>query len=292
MPVILSFDVEEHDRIEAANGLIISPSLKAHYRDRVDCSTHWLLDLLAERTIKATFFVVGQIARDNPCLVRAISDAGHEVANHSWDHQRVHKHNPASFREDLRISKDALEQATGKAVVGFRAPTFSVMRETAWALDVLVEAGFLYDSSIYPVRHDRYGIPDAPRQPFWAKGQHHEILEIPPLTWRVMGMNLPVGGGGYFRLFPLWVMLQGMRQMLKAPDSGVAMLYFHPWEFDPQQERLPMGKMSRFRTYVGINRSRDRLTSLLKNQQFSRACDVASELDFRQKVKSSMTLAA
>src|SRR5579859_6053727 len=112
MTTILSFDVEEHYRIEAAAGLSVSPALKAHYRDRVDCSTRWLLDLLAERHIQATFFVVGQIARDNPGLVRAMSAAGHEVANHSWDHQRVHKHTPASFREDLRISKDALEQAS------------------------------------------------------------------------------------------------------------------------------------------------------------------------------------
>jgi polysaccharide deacetylase family protein (PEP-CTERM system associated) len=292
MTAILSFDVEEHDRIEAASGLSVSPRLKAHYRERVDWSTRRLLDLLAERAIKATFFVVGQIARDNPGLVQAISDGGHEVANHSWDHQRIHRHTPASFREDLRISKDALEQAAGSAVVGFRAPTFSVMRETAWALDILVESGYLYDSSIYPVRHDRYGIPDAPREPFWAKGKNHEILEIPPLTWRVMGMNVPVGGGGYFRLFPLWMIRQGIRQMHQSASSGLAMLYFHPWEFDPNQERLPLGKLGRFRTYVGVSKSMDRLRSLLEGQTFVRACDIAGELEFCQKVKASMGLAA
>ena len=318
MSVILSFDVEEHDRIEAAAGLTVPSALKAHYRDRVDFTTRWLLDLLAERTIKATFFVVGQIAVENSGLVRAITDAGHEVASHSWDHQRVHRHTPASFREDLRLSKDALEQATGQPVVGYRAPTFSIVRETAWALDILAESGFLYDSSIYPVRHDRYGIPNAPRTPFWAKGRQHEILEIPPLTWRLLGMNLPVGGGGYFRLFPVWTMRQGIRQMHYSDTSlprpwtffpplprtrgrgvggegvgapGVAMLYFHPWEFDPDQQRLPLGRLSRFRTYVGINRSRDRLVSLLSSYEFARACDVAREFEFRQELHVSMALA-
>ncbi len=292
MSVILSFDVEEHDRIEAAVGLTVPSALKAHYRDRLDCTTRWLLDLLAERNIKATFFVVGQIAVDNPGLVRAITDAGHEVASHSWDHQRIHRHTPASFREDLRLSKDALEQATGQPVVGYRAPTFSIMRETAWALDVLAESGFLYDSSIYPVRHDRYGIPNAPRTPFWAKGRQHEILEIPPLTWRLFGMNLPVGGGGYFRLLPLAMMRRGIRQMQNDRDSGVAMLYFHPWEFDPDQQRLPLGRLSRFRTYVGINRSRHRLALLLAGHEFARACDVARKVEFRQELHASMALAA
>jgi len=291
MTVILSFDVEEHDRIEAAYGLTVSPGLKAHYRDRLDYSTRGLLDFLAERDIKATFFVVGQIAHHNPGLARAISDAGHEVASHSWDHQRIHRHTPASFREDLQQSKEALEQATGQPVVGFRAPTFSLMRETAWALDFLAESGLLYDSSIYPVRHDRYGVPDAPRTPFWARGNEHELLELPPLTWRVLGMNLPVGGGGYFRLLPLWMMRCGIRQSQQDGEGSAAMLYFHPWEFDPDQERLPLKSISRFRTYVGIQRSRKRLSRLVAGLRFGRACDVARELALGQRVRARMDLA-
>src|SRR5437879_9171746 len=154
--IILSFDVEEHFRIEAASNLAIGSELKAHYCDRLESSTRWLLDELAARDIRATFFIVGQIAVHNSRLVRAIGQAGHEVASHGWDHQRIHNFTPAAFADDLRKSKDALEQATGREVVGYRAPTFSIVRQTAWAIDVLVEMALKYDSSVYPVRHDRY----------------------------------------------------------------------------------------------------------------------------------------
>jgi polysaccharide deacetylase family protein (PEP-CTERM system associated) len=277
--IILSFDVEEHDRIEAAAGLDVGPALKEHYRRRVGPSTRWLLDQLDRFEVKATFFVVGQLARDNPDLVRAIHRAGHEVASHSWDHRRVHHLTPRSFREDVRKSRDALEQVTGQAALGYRAPTFSIVRQTAWALDELAELGMAYDSSIYPVRHDRYGVPRAPRVPFLARGPRHTILEIPPATWRVLGVNVPTGGGGYFRLFPLWLLERTLRQVARKCRPAVAMLYFHPWEFDPDQERLPLGRVSRFRTYVGIGRTRGRLAALLARHRFTRAIDVARQLD-------------
>ena len=276
--IILSFDVEEHYRIEAARGLAISDRQKAHYRQRLDYATRWLLDQLAQRAVLATFFVVGEIARHNPGLVRAIAEAGHEVASHSWNHQRVHHFTPATFRADVRRSADALEQVTGEAVVGFRAPTFSIVRQTLWAIDVLAELGLRYDSSIYPVRHDRYGMPEAPRWPFLARGETHTLLELPPATWRVLGTNLAVGGGGYFRLFPLAVMNRGLAQTMRQGQPPVAMLYFHPWEFDPEQERLPLPPLSRFRTYVGLPRSRHRLTALLDRHVFERAVDVAATL--------------
>src|SRR5207237_8848960 len=160
--------------------------------------------------------------------------------SHSWDHRRLHRFTPAAFRDDLLRSKDALEQATGAAVVGFRAPTFSLVRETGWAIDVLAEAGFEYDSSIFPVRHDRYGIPEAPRGPFLAVGRERQLLELPPVTYRVAGMNLPVAGGGYFRLFPLGFMRAGLRQVARSVPPAVGMLYFHPLEFDLHQPRLPL----------------------------------------------------
>jgi polysaccharide deacetylase family protein (PEP-CTERM system associated) len=277
--VVLSFDVEEHFRIEAAVGLEIDPTLKTHYCDRLGPSTHWVLDALEQAQVKATFFIVGQIARDQPALVRAIHRAGHEIASHGWDHRRVLRCTPRSFRQDVRQSKDALEQVTGEAVVGFRAPTFSILRPTAWALDVLANLDIAYDSSIYPVRHDRYGVPGAPRAPFLAVGLERTILELPPATLRLFKVNLPMGGGGYFRLFPLWLTRWAIRQTRAVGFPPVAMLYFHPWEFDPEQRRLPLGWVSRWRTYIGLGRTRGRLTALLSRYRFVRAIDAAKRLD-------------
>jgi polysaccharide deacetylase family protein (PEP-CTERM system associated) len=288
---ILSFDVEEHYRIEAAVGLDVAPGLKQHYADRLDVSTRWLLDRLAAHDIKATFFIVGQVAQHNPTLVRAIHAGGHEVASHSWDHQRLHHLTPAAFREDVRRSKDALEEITGEAVVGYRAPTFSVVRQTAWAIDVLAELGMHYDSSIFPVYHDRYGVPDAPRGPFLAQGQQHALLELPPATLRMLGMNIPAGGGGYFRLLPLFVMQQAIRQSQGCGAAPVAMLYFHPWEFDKEQHRLPMSRVRRIRTYVGLNRSQGRLGRLLQGRNFTRAVDVAARLRQGWRVLPSFRIA-
>lgn len=277
--VILSFDVEEHFRIEAAASLAIGEGQRNHYSSRLECSTKWLLDQLDRFHLKATFFVVGQIARTHPRMISQMADAGHEVASHSWDHRRIHEHTPSSFREDLYKSRDALEQLIGQPVLGYRAPTFSMVAETAWALDVLAETGFTYDSSIFPVKHDRYGIPQAPRTPFRARGNEHEILEIPPATLRVLGMNLPVGGGGYFRFFPTFLLDKALSQIKRDDDFPVAMLYFHPWEFDPGQTKLPLGVFNAFRTYVGISRSRPRLLSFLAAHAFCRAIDAAKELD-------------
>lgn len=277
--IVLSFDVEEHYRIEAARGLVIDPALKVHYRKRLQPLIQWLLEQLHPFGIKATFFFVGQIARHHKALIRTIHDAGHEIASHGWDHRRLHQLCPASFREDVRRSKDALEQAIGEPVVGYRAPTFSVMPETAWALDVLADVGMAYDSSIYPVRHDRYGVPKAPRVPFVARGISSSILELPPATLRVAGLNLPVGGGGYFRLFPSFLLERAFRQIERRCTPAITTLYFHPWEFDPDQARLPLGQLSGFRTYVGLARTRERFGRLLSRHRFSRAIDVAKQLD-------------
>jgi polysaccharide deacetylase family protein (PEP-CTERM system associated) len=274
---VLSFDIEEHHRIEAAANLDCPDQLKREYARRMERRTRELLETLAEFDARATFYVVGEIARTHPKLVRDIADAGHELGSHSWDHRRVHRFNPETFRDDLLKSKHALEDASGTRVSGFRAPTFSVVRGTSWALDVLRECGFDYDSSIFPVRHDRYGIPDAPRTPFVAVTEGGQMLELPPVTWRVGGINLPVGGGGYFRLFPPPMMRAGVDQV-HALKPGVAMLYFHPWEFDPDQPKLPLGRVSSFRTYVGMRSSTSRLRSLLKRGGFRTAREVADEL--------------
>src|SRR5262249_39806788 len=155
-------------------------------------------------------------------------------------------------REDVRRSKDALEQLTQQPVEGFRAPTFSIVRQTAWALDVLADLGMIYDSSIYPVVHDRYGVPGAPREPFLVELSGRTLLELPLATLRFMGMRIPVAGGGYFRLLPFALLKRALHQMARECSPPVAMLYFHPWEFDPLQARLPLSLLNRFRTYVGI----------------------------------------
>jgi polysaccharide deacetylase family protein (PEP-CTERM system associated) len=276
--LILSFDVEEHHRIESAAGLRLDPALQGQYADRVEPSVRWLLDQLGPRNIRATFFVLGTIARDRPALLQAIAQDGHEIASHGWDHQRLHNLTPDAFRADIRQSKDALEQAAGKPVVGYRAPTFSVVPRTAWAIDVLAEEGFRYDSSIYPVRHDRYGVPGAPRAPFRVQGPGCELLEIPPLTLRLLRMNLPVGGGGYFRLLPVKLLEGALRQVRRGCQPPVAMLYFHPWEFDPEQPRLPLRGLNRFRTYVGLAKNPQRFTTFLARHEFTSALDVLSEL--------------
>lgn len=275
---VVSFDIEEHHRIEAAAGLTCSPERREEYGRRMEHVTRRLLDHLAVAAVRGTFYVVGEIARTHPGLVRDIHAAGHEVGSHSHDHRRVHTFTPEAFRSDLLASKAALEDVTGEAVVGFRAPTFSIVRQTAWAIDVLVECGFEYDSSVFPVRHDRYGVPDSPRGPFVAVGHEHDLLELPPLTYRVAGFNLPVAGGGYFRLFPPGVMRAGIRQAVRmASDANpsVAMLYFHPWEFDPDQPRLPLSRLSAWRTYVGTKRTTARLKALLASYTFTRAIDAA-----------------
>ncbi len=282
MQVILSFDVEEHHRIEAAAGLVIGSALQAHYRERLEPATRWILDALAARGATATFFVLGQIAEHNPELVRAIHRAGHEVASHGWDHRRVTTMSRNEFRDDVRQSKNAIEQATGESVVGYRAPTFSIGSGNPWAIDVLVEEGMLYDSSIFPVRHDRYGVPAAPRMPFMIRGERHSLLELPPATWRVLGINAPMGGGGYFRMFPLWCTRQAIRQANCGVEPSPAMLYFHPWEFDPGQQRLPLRRLNRFRTYVGMRYSQPRLTRLLDRHTSIRAVDVANTLNSRR----------
>lgn len=276
-PIVLSFDIEEHYRIEAAAGYDCPASLRSVYCGRMELATRRLLELLVKHNAHGTFFIVGEIARSHPRLVREIHDSGHEIASHSWNHQRVHRFKPATFADDLRQSKDALEQAAGAEVLGFRAPTFSVDRATGWAIDVLADAGFIYDSSIFPVRHDRYGIPDAPRSPFIALGATRRLIELPPTTLRCFRFNLPVAGGGYFRLFPLGLLEAGIRQVQKLYPAA-AMLYFHPWEFDPKQPRLPLGRLSSWRTYVGSTRSLSRFDRLLSRHRFCRAIDLARTL--------------
>src|SRR5262249_34205624 len=178
-------------------------------------------EMLASKGIRATCYIVGELASLSRRLVRDIAEAGHEVGSHGWDHRRILDMTPEQVRHDARPRKDAPEQVTGRAVQGYRAPTFSITRKTVWALEVLVEEGYSYDSSIYPVRHDRYGVPDAPLTPFVVQTHSGRIVELPPLTLRLLWLNLPVGGGGYFRLFPNWLMWLGIWQMAQRAEGEI-----------------------------------------------------------------------
>lgn len=278
----ITFDVEEHYRIEAAAGLTCNANQQLDYRQRAEKTTRQLLQILDNASCQATFFIVGELAVQCPRLIREIHQAGHEIASHGWDHRPVTRLTPPEFKIDITRSKETLEQITGYPVYGYRAPTFSILRKTAWAIDILLEAGYLYDSSIFPVRHDRYGVPDAPTKPFRCSGSRAgpSIMELPPLTLPAFFTNLPIAGGGYFRLFPLWVLQSGILFNQRQTPS-VSMLYFHPWEFEPGQPKLPLKGIHRWRTYVGIPRAAARLKQLLKSNcttRFRRAIDVVNEL--------------
>jgi polysaccharide deacetylase family protein (PEP-CTERM system associated) len=262
----LSVDVEEHFQVEAFADRI-SPAMWSAFPSRVVQNTQRVLDLLASSGRKATFFILGYVAERSPDLVRCIVEAGHEVACHGYWHKRVNTMTPEQFRDDIRRSKAAVESAAGVKVTGYRAPTFSLTRESLWALEILAEEGFHYDSSVFPVRHDFYGVPDAPRVVYrWQCNEGRELYEIPPLTLRFLGFNLAAGGGGYLRILPMWFTRWAMRQAQR--ERRPAVIYFHPWELDPTQPRLPGSWKSRFRHYRNLEKMEARLRTLMQDRTF------------------------
>lgn len=267
----VSIDVEEYFHIEAAHGQITRDQWD-DWPSRVERNTDLLLETFHRQNQRGTFFILGHVAKRHPDLVKRIADAGHEIASHGTNHDRLHRLDAESFREDLLESKHLLEDQTGQPVIGYRAPTFSVVPQTAWAIDVLAEAGFQYDASVFPVKHQWYGVPTAPDRPFFIQGPSgNKLLEIPPLTWspggvlkpmaKSRGGKLPVAGGGYFRLLPLWFMKRGLKQA--AEQNRPSILYFHPWEFDPDMPRMPLSFTGRLRTYTGLKSALRNLESIM-----------------------------
>lgn len=258
----LTIDVEEYFHIEAAHGHI-DPTRRDRWPSRVAVGVDRLLELMARLDRRATFFILGDVARHQPELVRRIAAAGHEVASHGTGHDRLHRLDPDAFREDLHTAARLIEDQSGRRVAGYRAPTFSVVPRTAWAIDVLTEAGYAYDASIFPVRHPLYGVPAAPLEPFFVRGRADgpALLEVPPLVWRLGSRRIPVAGGGYFRLLPLAFMRRGLAQA--AREGRPAVLYFHPWEFDPGIPRMPLPWLGRLRTYRGLSTAAARLERVL-----------------------------
>ena len=264
----LTFDIEEYFHAEAFAG-VVRPEEWSGLESRVGAATLRLLDILEEVRTSATFFVLGWVAERQPRLVRAIAERGHEVACHGYGHQMITRLSRSQFAEDVRRGKTAVEDAAGAEVIGYRAPTFSVVRETLWSLEVLVEAGFRYDSSIFPIVHDRYGMPDAPRFPHRvAAGPGTAIAEFPPSTVNRLRWRFPVAGGGYFRLAPYAVTGWAIRH-LNTREGQPAMVYLHPWDIDAGQPRLPLGRLARFRHSVNAGPATvAKLRRLLRDFQF------------------------
>jgi polysaccharide deacetylase family protein (PEP-CTERM system associated) len=235
---------------------------------RVEVSTGRVLSLLAAREVKATFFVLGQVASDHPGIVQKIAGEGHEIACHGYAHEPVSRQTAGEFRADIRRAKAVLEDIVGEPVVGYRAPNFSIGPGQAWAYDVLLEEGFRYDSSVYPILHDSYGDRTAPRFPYEVRrNDHGTLVQVPIGTTRVLGMNLPLGGGGYFRLLPSALFRSGIRRV-NTRDRQPVVFYFHPWELDPDQPRPAMPWRHRFRHYVGMRREEAKLSGLLRDVRF------------------------
>jgi polysaccharide deacetylase family protein (PEP-CTERM system associated) len=276
----LSIDVEEY-----YHGMEFEAALPGGRREslpsRVEGSVDQVLALLAAHDVSATFFTVGQVAQAHPEMVRKINRAGHEVACHSYRHELVYRQNPEEFRDDIRRAKAVLEDLTGKPVIGYRAPNYSIQAGQQWAYDILLEEGFWYDSSVYPIVHDRYGQADAPRFSHEIRRVgDRSLLEFPIGTVQIAGINLPIGGGGYFRLFPERVFRLGIRRV-NMKDKQPVMFYFHPWELDPDQPRPPMPWHHRFRHYVGLSRQAAKLSQLFRHTRFGAVRDVLAQVTLK-----------
>ena len=261
----LTVDVEDYFQV-AAFEKVIAPDDWDQYECRIAENVRAILDLFASHDVKATFFIVGWIAERYPDLILTIHRQGHEIGCHSYWHRKVYDLTPEEFRQDTNQAKKILEQIIGKPVYGFRAPSYSITGQSLWALDILAELGFRYDSSIFPVYHDNYGIPNAPRFPYPLEKQG--LMEYPISTVKFLGMNLPIAGGGYFRFFPYWFTRMALRR-INTGEQQPFMFYFHPWEIDPGQPRIEgAGAKSRFRHYLNLNKTKNRLTRLLCDFHF------------------------
>ena len=313
---VLTIDLEDYYMVSAFESVVKRESWH-HHESRIERNTHCVLDILSdarprlpelkdpntvpctldlEPGVKATFFCLGWVAERYPHLIQEIDRRGHEVSCHSYDHQLVYNMTPEQFREDVRTSKRILEDITGKEVIGYRAPSYSITEKSLWALEILGEEGYRYDSSIFPIHHDRYGIPTAPRFPFmvnlngsrgdgpsmppdfermppWSSNRENSydryIVEYPISTVKVLGTNVPLSGGGYMRLFPYGVIRRGLSK-INDDEKHPFVVYLHPWEFDPEQPRMNnISVLSKFRHYINLDGTAYKLKRLLNDFSFS-----------------------
>lgn len=262
----LSFDIEEHFQVAAFD----SPARRRQWQSlesRVERNTERILECLDDHHVKATMFVLGWVAERYPQLIRRMVKAGHEIASHGYGHDLVTVLTRDQFREDVKRAKAILEDITGLPVLGYRAPTFTITQETLWALPILLEEGYAYDSSIFPVYHDQYGIPGANPSPHLLSTHSGTLWEVPPSTCKIAWTRVPVAGGGYFRFFPLWLLLQLMRKVEREGESLV--FYLHPWEFDHEQPRMSGPLRSRLRHYFNLNKTEKRFRRLIQEFPFA-----------------------
>lgn len=271
-----SIDIEEYFQCEVFAGCVSRSDWDRFQRRAAPCVER-LAELLAEHDSRATFFVLGWMVPHLTPLLRDLAAAGHEIACHGDEHQHLSRLNPQQLRNDLRSARGRIEDALGTRPRGYRAPTFSVTRATAWALDVIIEEGFEYDASIFPIHHDRYGVPEAPSGPFWAIAPTgSRILEFPPLTLNWRRLRLPVGGGGYLRLLPGFVLRRCVAQ--NQARNQPAMIYVHPWELDAGQPRLSVGRLSQWRHRVNLHKTDAKLRRLLQTFRFDTATAVLTRM--------------
>lgn len=266
----MTIDVEDYFQVSA-----FAPYIARADWDRLACRTpaniERILAMLDEAGVKATFFTLGWIAERHPQLVRDIVAAGHELASHGYGHERASDLSPTAFSDDVRRAKQLLEDIGGVEVRGYRAPSFSIGTNNLWAFDVLAEAGYRYSSSVYPIQHDHYGMPDAPR---WAHAVRAGLIEVPVTTNRFGARNLPSSGGGYFRLLP-YGLSRWLIQRVNQREQQAAVFYFHPWEIDPEQPRVPgIDAKSRFRHYVNLSRTEARIRRLLGDFRWGRMDEI------------------
>lgn len=263
----LTIDVEDYYMVSAFADIVPFNDWTT-FESRVERNTYRILDLLHEYDVRATFFVLGWVAERCTQLIRDIHASGHEVGCHGYNHRLIYNVTPQGFREDVRKAKSILEEATGAPVIGYRAASYSIVARTLWALDILIEENFRYDSSIFPIHHDRYGVPGAERFPHVLRRETGTIMEFPPSTFRLFGQNLPVAGGGYLRLYPLPFTRAAMK-IINEREKKPVIVYLHPWEIDIDQPRLNASLSARFRHYINLASTMLKLESFLSEFKFS-----------------------
>jgi polysaccharide deacetylase family protein (PEP-CTERM system associated) len=283
----MTIDVEDYYHVSAFES-VISPTSWDQWPSRVVANTDKLLEIFHEADIKATFFILGCVAKKFPSLVKAIDQQGHEIASHGYSHQLIYNQTPECFQQETAMSKTILEDLTQKPVTGYRAASYSITSKSLWALDILAELGFTWDSSIFPVRHDRYGMAGSPESPYIITSKSgHKITEFPLTTAKLLGLAVPAAGGGYFRQYP-YMLSRWLFNRASHDGDKPAIFYLHPWEIDPGQPRIPgASRLSQFRHYTNLGRCQARLERLLEDFRFGTVSQSLAMTELKEELDLS-----